>query len=163
MNKLVLLDRDGVINKEIGDYVTTVSDFDLLPHALYNTKKLKDAGFGIVVVTNQGGIAKGKYSHTELDAIHNKMITAFEQVGVQLDEVYYCPHHPEKTHCLCRKPDSIMLEKALARFGVSAANTFLIGDADRDIEAATKIGIKAFKITSNENWEKYVDEILAAR
>lgn len=161
MSKLILLDRDGVLNKELGGYVTAPEAFDILPHVVPNLKRLVDAGYMLVVITNQGGIAKKLYSHEILKQIHAKMIAELASHGIVLTEIYYCPHHQDTGKCLCRKPASIMIEKALARFKVNPQDAIMIGDTPRDIEAATSAGIQSYKVDSNEDWAFVVDEILA--
>ena len=90
MFKLILLDRDGVINKELGAYVTNPNDFELLPHVIPNLIKLKRAGVLVVVITNQGGIAKGLYAHQTLVQIHQKLKLAIAEHQLFFDEIYYC-------------------------------------------------------------------------
>lgn len=160
MNKLILLDRDGVLNKELGGYVTNTEDFEVLPHVIPNLLRLKNAGYKFIVITNQSGIAKSMYSHQVLGEIHQKLTNALSLGGITLEEIYYCPHHPDFSLCLCRKPKSGMVEKALARFGVNAQQTNMIGDTVRDIEAAEAAGVKAHKIQPNEDWAWVVDLIL---
>ncbi len=161
MIKLILLDRDGVINRELGKYVTSPDDFELLPHVIPNLIKLKNAGIKVVVISNQGGIAKGLYTHQTLDKIHEKLNMALSAHCLSFDEIYYCPHHPDFSKCLCRKPESIMVEKTLARLGFDPNMAIMIGDTQRDIEAANAALVKAVKIESNQDWSFVIDEILA--
>lgn len=161
MVKLILFDRDGVLNRELGGYVTDVPSFEVLPHVLPNLIKLKEAGYRFVIITNQSGIAKGIYSHEGLAAIHNKLKKYVAEAGIVFDEIYYCPHHPEYSLCLCRKPQSGMIEKALARFGVAPHEAVMIGDTPRDIEAAEAAGVKAYKIAPNEDWTPIAESLLA--
>lgn len=161
MIKLILLDRDGVINKEVGGYITNPDDFEVLPHVIPNLMKLKNAGIPTVVITNQGGIAKGLYTHQTLAKIHQKLNLILKAHQLVFDEIYYCPHHNDFGKCLCRKPGSIMIEKALARFGVNPQEAIMIGDTQRDIEAANDAGVRAVKIESNQDWSFVIDEILA--
>jgi D-glycero-D-manno-heptose 1,7-bisphosphate phosphatase len=161
MIKLILLDRDGVINKELGAYVTNPDDFELLPHVIPNLIKVKKAGIKVTIITNQGGIAKGLYTHQTLAEIHDKLNKSLLEHGLTFDEIYYCPHHPDFGKCLCRKPDSIMVEKALAKFGIDAVEVHMIGDTQRDVDAANAIGVKATRVESNQDWSFVIDEILA--
>jgi D-glycero-D-manno-heptose 1,7-bisphosphate phosphatase len=161
MDKLILLDRDGVLNKELGGYVTNTEDFEVLPHVIPNLLRLKEAGYKFIVITNQSGIAKGMYSHYTLNAIHQKLIDALQTNQIFIEEIYYCPHHPDFSLCLCRKPKSGMIERALARFGVKPEQAVMIGDTVRDIEAAENVGVKAYKIHPNEDWAWVVDTILS--
>lgn len=161
MDKLILLDRDGVLNKELGGYVTNTDDFEVLPHVVGNLLRLKKAGYKFIIITNQSGIAKKMYTHDMLNAIHSKLIETLKPHGLLIEQIYYCPHHPDFSQCLCRKPKSGMIEKALARFGVKPEQAIMIGDTPRDIEAAEGAGVKAYKINHNEDWSWVVDAILA--
>src|SRR5688572_2271649 len=108
MNKAVFLDRDGVINKEIG-FVFRVEDFVLTGDIIESLKKLQDAGFIFIVVTNQSGIAKGLYKHEDVERVHKYMLSLMKQNEITISEIYYCPHHSDVEPCTCRKPDSGML------------------------------------------------------
>lgn len=160
MVKLVLLDRDGVINKELGNYVTNAHDFEILPHVVANLKKLCEAQIQLVIITNQGGIGKGLYNHDKLTQIHQKMLNTFVSNQIHISQIYYCPHHPDFGNCLCRKPNALMLEKAMAKLSINPAFTVFIGDAQRDMDAAEKAGVKGYKIAPNEDWTEIVKELL---
>ena len=116
MNKCVFLDRDGVLNEDRTDYVYRVEDFiipDGVPEAL---RSLKEAGYLLIVVTNQAGIAKGLYTRDDMMACYNYLQ---EQCGHLIDDIYYSPHHPAyDSHSLTRKPDSLLLEKAMAKYDI---------------------------------------------
>lgn len=160
MNKAVFLDRDGVINHEVGNYITRFEDFHLLPFAVGHIRNLCDAGYKVVVITNQGGIAKGLYTHAELDRMHKALHDAVQQAGAQIDAIYYCPHHPEFGNCLCRKPGSLMVEKAIARFQIDPTRSVFIGDKPRDMEAAEGAGVRGILIHENSDWGPIVEELL---
>lgn len=148
--KLLLLDRDGVVNKEIGNYITTPEDFELLPAVIPYILEANLRNIPVVIVTNQGGIAKGLYKHETLQKIHLKMVALLKNHHCFVDHIIYCPHHPEfNGRCLCRKPDSLMLEKAIALYKASSENTIFIGDNTRDIEAAERIGVRGILVPSN--------------
>lgn len=152
MNKAVFLDRDGVLNKELGDYVCRLEDFQVLPDVAPALKKLQDKGYLLIVVTNQGGIAKGWYSHETLLCMHEKLKEELKKAGVELSEIYYSPQHPKFTgNSLCRKPGSLMLEKALARFDIDPSLSYLVGDRERDIEAARCAGIAGILVESDQS------------
>ena len=148
MNKAVFLDRDGVINKEIG-YVYRLEDFILTDDIIPSLKKLQEAGFIFIVVTNQSGIAKELYKHEDVAIIHTHMLSLLKENGISIAEIYYCPHHSDVEPCICRKPDSGMLEKAIARFNIDVKKSFLIGDKERDIMAAEKAGVKGILIEAD--------------
>ncbi len=160
MNKAVFLDRDGVINQEIGDYIKRKEDFTLLPHAVKYIAALHQRGIKVIVVTNQGGIAKGLYSHQQLADMHGLMHKAVEQAGGKITEVYYCPHHPDFGECLCRKPGSLLAQKAVAKHHIVAGESIFIGDKQRDVECAEGAGVKGFLIEENEDWGKLIQQYL---
>ena len=149
MNKAVFLDRDGVINKELGHYCEKVEDFEILEDVGSAIKVLKDAGFLVIVISNQGGIAKGLYSETDVNAMHKKLRDYLIEYGTDLDDFYFCPHHDSISKCLCRKPNSLMIEKAMAMYDINPAQSYMIGDGKRDIESAERAGVKGILIESN--------------
>ncbi len=160
MSKAVFLDRDGVINREIGDYIKRKEDFALLTHAIKHIAALHKQGVKVIVVTNQGGIAKGFYSHEQLAEMHELMHAAVEEAGGKITEVYYCPHHPDFGECLCRKPGSLLAQKAVAKHRITAGESIFIGDKQRDVECAEGAGIKGFLIEENEDWGKLIEHYL---
>ncbi|MBI4929841.1 MAG: HAD family hydrolase [Bacteroidetes bacterium] len=158
MTKAIFLDRDGVINKEIG-FVFRVEDFVLTDDIIPSLKKLQDAGFIFIVITNQSGIAKELYTHDDVKTVHTHMLSLMKENGITISEIYYCPHHPDVEPCICRKPDSGMLEKAIARFGIDVTKSFFIGDKERDIQAAEKAGVKGFLIEADSSLMGIAEEI----
>lgn len=151
MKKAVFLDRDGVLNKELGDYVCKFEDFKVLEHNFPALKELQDRGYLLIVITNQGGLAKGWYTVETLDQMHAHLKESYAKQGIYLTEVYYCNHHPEYNgKCLCRKPGSLMLEKAIARFGIDASASYFIGDRERDVIAGEAAGVKGILIDSDQ-------------
>ncbi len=150
MNKAIFLDRDGIINEEIGDYVKRFEDFKLLPHLAETLKNYQSQGFLIIVITNQGGLAKGLYNLSELHKMHQYFLNEMEKAGVTIAEIYFCPHHPDfNGNCLCRKPGSLLVEKAIARFNIDPKQSYFIGDRPRDAEAGEKVGVKGILVPSN--------------
>lgn len=148
MQKAIFFDRDGVLNKEIGDYVTNELDFELLPDAVDCIKLALENGFIAIVITNQGGIAKKLYDFNLVNALHNKIQ---KESGNSITEFFYCPHHQSVGKCICRKPDSLMLEKAIAKYQVDVNKSLMIGDTERDIQAAEKVGLNTLLIQPNSN------------
>jgi len=152
MNKAVFLDRDGVLNRNDDTYyVYHPKDFHINEGVVETLLKLQELGFLLIVITNQGGIAKGLYAHQDVEQIHRIMLDEFETHGIRIEEIYYCPHHPKIEKCLCNKPGSLMLEKSLARFEIDASLSCFIGDSERDIEAAKGAGVPPVKIESNQD------------
>lgn len=151
MYKAVFLDRDGVINQEIGDYVYKIEDFKFNTGLFTALRLLKEYDYKLIVVTNQGGIAKGRYTHNEVNDLHNFMLEKFLEEGIKIDDVFFCPHHHTIAPCLCRKPNSLMIEKAIAKYHLDTSRSFLIGDNENDILAGEKAGVKGVLIESNTN------------
>lgn len=146
----LFLDRDGVLNKEIGGYITNLEDFEINVAIIPFLKKKQEDGFKLIVITNQGAIDKGLLTHEQLLEINNKMKLAYAESGLFFDEIYYCPHHNEVSVCLCRKPKSLMLQKAIARFNININESMMIGDHERDRFCAEGAGILGIIIPSNE-------------
>lgn len=151
MKKAVFLDRDGVINFEPGHYTCSAQEFKINDGLGESVKLLKDAGYLVIVISNQGGIAKGLYSEEDVLEMHLKFCDYLAEYDTKIDDFYFCPHHDKISKCLCRKPQSLMFEKAIAVYDIDPSMSFMIGDSKRDIEAAEKCGIKALLIKSNQN------------
>jgi D-glycero-D-manno-heptose 1,7-bisphosphate phosphatase len=159
MKKALFLDRDGVLNRERGDYTYTAEDFDVLPNVVNSLKLAREKGYLLIVISNQGGIAKGIYNQERVEHLHGLMAEKLATVGVRFDEIYYCRHHNEVGKCLCRKPSSLMLEKAIARFGIDASQSVMIGDSQRDMDAAANVGVKGFLIEPNNGILQIVESL----
>lgn len=160
MNKAVFLDRDGVLNNELGDYVCKIEDFKVLEHNFKPLKELQSRGYLLIVITNQGGLAKGWYTEETLGKMHDHLRETYAEHGILFSEIYYCRHHPEYNgKCLCRKPGSLMLEKALARFGIDAASSYFIGDRERDVIAGEAAGLKGILIDSDQPISEILSQI----
>jgi D-glycero-D-manno-heptose 1,7-bisphosphate phosphatase len=158
--KAIFLDRDGVLIRERGDYTYLLEDMIINEGVGEALQKFSEAGFLLIVVSNQSGIAKGLYEKKDADYLHLHLERNFKNHGVVLDEIYYCPHHPTVSACICRKPDSQLLEKAIARFGINASASWFIGDADRDVEAGKKAGVNTIKLEVNGSLSEIVRQIL---
>jgi len=154
--KAAFLDRDGVINNNaVKYYVYKISDFTFNPGVFAAARALSEKGYALFVISNQGGISKGEYLKSDVETLHTYMINSFLSENITLTEVYYCPHHSSVENCICRKPNSLLLEKAIARYSININESFMCGDSERDIQAAEKIGLKAFKVNANQNlWDQ---------
>ncbi|MBE9467666.1 MAG: HAD family hydrolase [Bacteroidetes bacterium] len=161
MNKAIFLDRDGVINSDKGHYyIYRVEDFKINEGIVESLQKFQENNFLLIIISNQGGISKGIYTKKNVEEVHDYLKNNLKKQNVELTEIYYCPHHSSNEKCLCRKPDTLMLEKAIARFNIDISSSFLIGDGERDIEAGKKIGLQTIKINANENISKYCKKII---
>lgn len=161
MQKAVFLDRDGVINNGDLYYTYKISDFIFNDDVFESLKLLREQQYTLIVITNQGGVSKGTYSKQDVDQVHDYMISELQKHDIEIAEAYYCPHHDSLENCICRKPDSGNIEKAIARFDIDPKESFLIGDGERDIEAGQKAGLTCFKIDKNESILKYCQAIVS--
>ena len=131
--RALFLDRDGVINVDVG-YGYRIDQMEFVPGIFEFTKKFSDAGYAIVVVTNQAGIGRGYYSEADFHTLTQWMVGQFAARGVTITAVKFCPHHPQATlpqyqvQCACRKPEPGMLNEAIAQFGIDATQSLMIGD-----------------------------------
>jgi D-glycero-D-manno-heptose 1,7-bisphosphate phosphatase len=153
--EVVLLDRDGVVNRKLpeGEYVSSWERFDLLPGVPEAIKSLNDRGITSILLTNQRGIALGLYSEKELAGIHDRLQKVLAETGAHLDAIYFCPH--DKGQCSCRKPGTGLLEQAFADFPqATRTNTVLIGDSLSDIQAGKTFGIRTIFIQGDERYRK---------
>ncbi|MFN8438237.1 MAG: HAD family hydrolase [Cytophagales bacterium] len=154
MNKAIFLDRDGVLNKDYVDYVWTPEKFEILPGVVEGLQLLKDAGYLLIVITNQSGIAKGIYTHEDVDITH----TYFQGLcNNAITEFFYSPYHESKTASLSRKPNSFMLERAIAKYNVDIRQSYMIGDKDRDTKPARTIGLRSIAVDDPQRHNKHAD------
>jgi len=160
MNKAILLDRDGVINQERGDYTYRREDFSVLHDVVPALRVLQEMGYMLIIISNQSGIAKGLFTIADVEKLHSYLVAHLDDNDVRIKEIYYCPHHPEHSSCICRKPDSQLVEKALARFNIDPAKSFFIGDKERDVLAGKKAGVQGILIDSNFSLMKAIEPII---
>ena len=142
MKKALFLDRDGVINKEI-NYLYKIEDFEIVDGILKLCKEYQDNDYIIIVITNQAGIARGKYTEEDFSILSKWMISMFSNYGIEILKIYHCPHHPNFTRkCKCRKPNIGMILEAQKKYDIDLSSSILIGDKESDIEAGinAKIG-----------------------
>ncbi len=145
----LFLDRDGVLNRERGEHTWRMSDFEVLPDVPAALQQAHAAGLLLVVITNQSGIGLGLYGHQDVEEVHGYLRSMLAQHGVALADIFYCPHHPSKGRCLCRKPGSLLLERAIARHDIDITRSFMIGDRERDVEAAKGAGVRGILVHHN--------------
>lgn len=137
--KLVVLDRDGVINEDSADFIKSADEWKPLPLSIEAIALLNQHDYKVVIATNQSGLARGLFSMAELDEMHLKMHALLQQVGGKVEKIYFCPHGPD-AHCLCRKPKPGLLHQIEADFGVSLNQVPMVGDSLRDLEAGMMVG-----------------------
>lgn len=146
MTKAVFIDRDGTINQEV-EYLNDPDRFEFIPGALDAILMLENAGYRIILVTNQAGIAKGKITFEQLNAIHSKMLSLMKKYGIKITEkeIFFCPHHEDEL-CACRKPNVKNFKDAELKFGLNSKHSYVVGDKTSDIEAAKRGGYKSILV-----------------
>lgn len=137
--KLIILDRDGVINEDSDEYIKSVDEFIPLPGSLEAIARLKKAGYTIAVATNQSGIARGYFDEATLAAMHDKLAHLLDEQGGEIDYIAYCPHGPDD-NCDCRKPLPGLLKEISTHFNTELTNVPIIGDSLRDLQSARSVG-----------------------
>jgi D-glycero-D-manno-heptose 1,7-bisphosphate phosphatase len=151
-NKTIFLDRDGVINdNSVAYYVYKTEDFIINPGVIKSLKLFQSKGYQLIVITNQGGIAKKQYDNQDVELLNEHLKNELHKEGIKLKDIFHCPHHSDISKCLCRKPGSLLFEKAIAKYHVDISASFMIGDSERDIVASEKVGVKGIKVEANTN------------
>ncbi len=145
MRETIFIDRDGVICENRSDYVKSWSEFVFLPNVFKPLAVLNQAGYRVIVVTNQSAVGRGLMSLEALHDIHARMTAAIEKHGGEIEHILYCPHRPED-NCDCRKPQSGMLLTAAQMLGIDLNNSYMIGDACTDIQAGQAVGCRSFLV-----------------
>lgn len=157
-SKAVFLDRDGTINIE-KHYLHKIEEFEFLPGVIEGLKILQSAGYLLIIVTNQSGIARGFFTEAEFKVLNSWMLQTLEEAGIYIDKVYFCPHLPDacieqyRKVCTCRKPSLGMYKKAIEEFDLDISKCWAIGDKIRDCAVCEKMKCEGFLIGRNERIE----------
>lgn len=155
---LFILDRDGVINEDSGDYIKSVAEWRPIPGSIEAIARLCDAGYSVVVATNQSGINRGLFSLAELDAMHCKLRELVEAAGGQIAGIYHCPHRPDE-NCRCRKPNTGLLDKIIEDWGNIEGVAF-VGDSLKDLQLSEKMNCHTILVRTGKglNTEQQLKE-----
>jgi D-glycero-D-manno-heptose 1,7-bisphosphate phosphatase len=147
MNRAAFLDRDGVINRKApkGEYITRWEQLEFLPGVVDAVVRLKQAGFLVIVITNQRCVAKGQITVPELESLHNRMSKELARAGAEIDAIYYCPHEKQPV-CSCRKPAPGMLLRAAREFDIDLSASWMIGDSEIDTQAGKNAGCRTARL-----------------
>src|SRR3990167_4646524 len=151
-NKVIFLDRDGVINHDSEEYIKSPDEWRPIPGSIEAIAKLTQAGFVLFITTNQSGISRGFFNLNTLEKIHQKMQSSIEAIGGKIEKIYFCPHHPDD-NCQCRKPKPGLFENAAKDYSINLSEVYVIGDSLRDIQAGLAIKAKTILVLSG-NGEK---------
>jgi D-glycero-D-manno-heptose 1,7-bisphosphate phosphatase len=147
--KLIILDRDGVINYDSDEFIKSPDEWRPIPGSLEAIARLNHAGFRVVVATNQSGLGRGLFDTTTMIAVHDKLYKALGQVGGRIDAVFFCPHAAD-AECDCRKPKPGLLIEIGQRFGIELTGVPCIGDSLRDLQAAEAVGAQPILVLSGK-------------
>jgi histidinol-phosphate phosphatase family protein len=156
--KAVFIDRDDTIAKDV-PYCSTPKDLKLFDGVPASISKLNKAGFLVIVITNQSGIGRGKFTEEDLTEIHKKMIADVEKGGGKIDDIFYCPHRPDE-ECGCRKPEAGMGVAAVTKHKINTKVSFMIGNSDADVEFGKAIGCTPIKVEGKITFNDAVEKIL---
>ncbi len=156
MNKAIFLDRDGTINLE-KNYLYKIEDFEFLPGVIDALKLLQEAGYLLIIITNQSGIGRGYYTENDFHKLNRWMVATLKEQGVTITDVYYCPHLPDakiqkyRKDCKCRKPKLGMFMRAIADHDIDLSQSYAIGDKIRDCAICETTDCKGFLIDGDDN------------
>ena len=156
-DRAVFLDRDGTLIDDVG-YISDPEDVRLVPGAADALRALRDAGFRLVVVSNQSGLGRGLITQERADAVHQRFVQELERAGAQIDAAYYCPHTPDED-CDCRKPLPGMLIDAARELDLDLERSFIVGNSDVDVAAGEAAGARAILLADSMDWREAVRRI----
>jgi D-glycero-D-manno-heptose 1,7-bisphosphate phosphatase len=159
MRKVIFLDRDGVIIQERGEYNYLPDHIIMVEGIVEALQNLVRKGFEFIIVSNQGGIAKGLYKIKDVKYTNDSIKLFFKTYGVSILDIIYCPHHPDISSCICRKPDTLLFEKMIHIHDIDTKSSWMIGDQDRDIEAGKKAGLNTILIKPNDDLNNYLEAV----
>ena len=154
-NKAVFLDRDGTINKDTG-YVSRVEALELLPGVVEALSIFRDAGFLLVVISNQSGVGRGYFPENDVTTMNNALDALLEKNGIRITKYYICFHSPDD-HCICRKPSPYFIDEAVKELNIDTETSFLFGDKDSDVACGKNGHVSSFLITADKSlifWAK---------
>lgn len=147
--KLIILDRDGVINYDSNEYIKSAEEWRPLPGSIEAIAKLSQAGYAVVVATNQSGLSRGLFGLDELETMHEKLRNLVDAAGGHIEGIYYCPHLPEED-CACRKPAPGLLLSIAEDFQTELAGVPLVGDSLRDLQAGRELGCRLMLVRTGK-------------
>lgn len=149
MARMIILDRDGVINQDSDDYIKSVDEWTAIPGSLEAISRLKKAGYLVTVASNQSGVSRGLFSESDLQKIHDKLEKQLASRGTKIDGIFYCPHGP-RDNCICRKPKPGLLLQIARQFDIKLSETPFVGDNIGDVKAAQMANAKPILVRTGK-------------
>lgn len=161
MKQAIFFDRDGVlIDNQHHYYIWKSDQLEFIDGVFENLKMLQQRGFQLFIVSNQGGISHGMYAKEDILRLHEEMIKTFRNNQITITDILFCPHHSKKEKCLCRKPESLMIDKLIAKYDLNPLASAMIGDSESDMKAAAMAGVHGIKIMANQNMFPFISKLL---
>ncbi len=160
MRKAVLVDRDDTLCPDV-PYCHDPAEMHVFPDVPDAVRRLNDAGYLVLMVTNQSGIGRGYFTVKELEAVNAELLRQIESGGGRIDDIFFCPHTPDD-NCGCRKPKTGMGLQAIEKYDLDPAECWMIGDKDKDIQFGESLGFRSRRVSGQRTFSEVVDEILEA-
>jgi len=157
--KIIVLDRDGVINLDSEQFIKKPEEWKPIPGSLEAIARLNESGWRVVIASNQSGLGRGLFDMDTLNAINEKMTKALGQVGGRIDAIFFCPHTADST-CDCRKPKPGMFLQIAERFNVDLDGMLVVGDSLRDLQAGVAVGCKPYLVLTGKGKKTVIDPAL---
>lgn len=158
MRKAVFVDRDDTLCPDV-PYCSNPNQIKVFPGVPESVRRLNEAGYLVIIATNQSGIGRGYFTKAELDAVNGELLRQIESGGGHIDDIFYCPHTPSD-NCDCRKPKIGMGLQAIRKYDLNPSECWMIGDHDKDMEFGKALGFRTFRVTVEKTFSDAVDEIL---
>jgi D-glycero-D-manno-heptose 1,7-bisphosphate phosphatase len=159
--KAIFLDRDGVLVRNNHHYyIWKIEQLKFVDGVFDNLKLLIQYGFELFIVSNQGGISKGIYTKSDILELHKILESRLKDESIEIREIVFCPHHPEVEKCMCRKPESLMIDRLIAKYNINKKDSYFVGDSESDMVAAQKAGIQGIKIDANRNMYPFISFLI---
>lgn len=158
MNKAIFLDRDGTINIDHG-YVFEPSKLEFIAGVIESLQKLAEAGYLLIVITNQSGVGRGYFDETQANRFNNYLSIRLKEFDVSITDFFMCVHSPEE-FCNCRKPSPMMINAAIEKYNINASESFMLGDKESDVQAGRNAGVASMLITAACSIEDCTNKIL---
>ncbi|MCQ2070360.1 MAG: HAD family hydrolase, partial [archaeon] len=159
--KYIMVDRDDTLCAD-GPYCSDPKNMHSFPDVPASIKRLNDAGYEVIMITNQSGIGRGYFTLEQLNAVNAELLRQIEAEGGKIKDIFYCPHTPDEK-CGCRKPEIGLGLQAIAKYGFDPKESWMIGDKDKDVQFGERLGARAIMVGPEKSFSQAVDEILGTK